>query len=365
MRSRLPAGRESGRRAGRGEKRLYAQGRSPRFAKRRRRSPAPIIIIAVVILLLGCWIFNLTFGSKKKVDTSSLSEYVNRVSPLVDASNNLSQTWAAIQSNLIQLIANPDDLNNQLKSIEDQCKELQDEARSLAVPDTEKDVNYALQMCFEQRYNAMKNYRPDLVNAIQAADVSVYSQNISKDLQELMRSDGSYYYYKQSITESLSENNISDVSLPDSVWLPNWDTATEKNVQAMLVSLKGSEAHGMGLGTVVLDPDGPTIEQGGEIVHAISYTKEMSVTVNVVNEGTRPETGVIVSISLYSTANPAPSKQDQTIASIAPGQTVQVVFSGLTPRTGGVRNVLEVKVQPVPKEVKLDNNQKLIYFTVG
>jgi hypothetical protein len=42
-----------------------------------------------------------------------------------------------------------------------------------------------------------------------------------------------------------------------------------------------------------------------------------------------------------------------------------VVFQGLKPTSGGVRNVLEIKVAPVPLEVIIDNNQKLIYFTVG
>ncbi len=323
-----------------------------------------MIIIAVVILLLGCWIFNLTCGSKKKVDTSNLSEYANRVGSLVDASNALAQTWASIQGNLVPLIATPESLNDQLKAVEDQCKELQDQARSLEVPEAVKDVNYALLMCFEGRYRAIKNYRPDLVNALSAADMQVYVQNISQDLQEFMRSDGSYYFYKRALSENLSNNNISDITLPDSVWLPNWEGATEKSVQSLLISLKGTEVHGMGLGNITLTPVGQIVDQGGETIHALPSTQEVSVTINVQNQGSRAEKDVVVSVSLYSTANPAPSKQDQTIPSMGPGETVQVVFPGLKPKSGGVRNVLEVKVAPVPLEVNIDNNQKLIYFTV-
>ncbi|OFW60355.1 MAG: hypothetical protein A2W01_00615 [Candidatus Solincola sediminis] len=323
-----------------------------------------MIIIAVVILLLGCWVFNVTCGSKKKVDTSNLSEYANRVSSLVEASNALAQTWTSIQANLVQLIATPEILNDQLKAVEDQCKELLDQVRALEVPEAVRDVNYALLMCFEGRYRAMKNYRPDLVNAISAADTQVYTQNISDDLQELMRSDGSYYYYKRSMSESLSENNIADTSLPDSVWLPNWDQATAESVRSMLISLKGTEVHGLALGGVTLSPAGRIVEEGGEAVHRIPYTQEISITISIQNQGSRAEKDVVVSVSLYSTANPAPTKQEQTIASIGPGETVQVVFAGLKPKTGGVRNVLEVKAGPVPLETLVDNNQKLIYFTV-
>jgi hypothetical protein len=307
----------------------------------------------------------MTCSSNKKVDTSNLNEYVDHVNSLVQASNALCQTWTSIKGNLVALIATPDALNDQLKSVEDQCKQLQDEARTLEPPDNLKDVNFALQMCLEQRYRAIKNYRPDLVNAIAAADTQVYSQNISADLQELVRSDGSYYYFKQAVGDALNQNNTSDVSLPDSVWVPDWDTATVKSVEAMLVSLKGTEVHGMALGAVTLTPAGQVVDQGGETVHSLPSTDEVSVTINIQNQGTRVEKDVAVSVSLYSTSNPAPTKQDQTIPSIDPGQTLQVVFQGLKPTSGGVRNVLEIKVAPVPLEVIIDNNQKLIYFTVG
>lgn len=342
---------------------MYAQTRTPRFAKR-RRSPAPAIIVAVIILLLGCWLFNMTCGSQKKVDTSNLSEYVNRVNSLVEASNSLAQTWSSIKAALPQLIATPENLNDQLKALEDQCKELQDQVRELEVPETVKQLHYALRMCFEQRYAAIKNYRPDLVNALSAADMQVYAQNISEDLQEFMRSDGSYHFYKRAMTDTLSENNISDIKLPDSVWLPNWQGATVEGVQSMLISLKGTEVHGMALGNITLAPKGRMDEEGGETIHRLPYAQEISVTIDVQNQGSRVEKNVVVSVSLYSTVNPAPSKQEQTIPSVGPGETLQVVFPGLKPKTGGARNILEVKVAPVPLETFIENNQKLIYLTV-
>jgi hypothetical protein len=342
---------------------LYAQVRTPRFTKR-KRSPAPAIIIAIVVLLLGCWIFNMTCGSKKKVSTSALSEYVNRVSPIAEASTSVGQNWSSIQANLTQLIANPDSLNEQLKQIEQQCNDLLDQAKALEVPDSMKTANAALLICLEQRYRAMKNYRPDLINALTAVDTGVYAKSISEDLQQLMYSDGSYRFYKQSATEILGENNITEVTLPDSIWLPNWENAAQSKVESFLVGLRGTELHGLAIGTVTLKPEGRTYEEGGETIHALPATDEVGVTVNLENQGNRPENDVILSISLYSEENLTPVKQEQTIASIGQGETLQVVFSGLKPITGGVRNILEVKVNPVPKEAFIDNNQKLIYFTV-
>jgi len=342
---------------------LYAQVRTPRFS-RRRRNPAPVIIIAVVVLLLGCWIFNMTCGGKKEVDTPALNEYVNRVRPIVEASTSVGQAWNSIQSNLPQLVANTESLDQQLKDIEKQCEDLLDQAKALEVPEGMSLAHSSLLICLEQRYRAMKNYHPDLINSLSAADLDVYAKSLSEDLQELMYSDGSYRFYKRAVTETLNQNNTTEVALPDSIWLANWEGAAVEKVKSFLVALRGMEVHGMAIGAVTLNPEGTIGEENGESIHRLPGTDEIGVTVNVQNQGTRPEKDVVVSVSLYSDANPSPSRQEQAIPAIGPGETIQVVFPGLRPMRGGVRNVLETRVAPVPQEAFIENNQKLIYFTV-
>jgi hypothetical protein len=118
------------------------------------------------------------------------------------------------------------------------------------------------------------------------------------------------------------------------------------------------------IGTVVLNPEGSLDEEGGETIHRLPYTEELSLTISIENQGNRVENNVVVSVSLYTEENPAPVKQEQTIPTLAPGETLQVQLGGLRPTAGGVRNILEIKVNPVPQESFVDNNQKLIYFTV-
>jgi hypothetical protein len=342
---------------------LYAQVRTPKFTKR-RRSPAPAIIIAIVVLLLGCWIFNVTCGGNKKEDTTQLNEYANLARSIAEGSTSVAQAWNSVQGNLPQLISDPDNLSEQLKQIEQQCSDLLDEANALQAPESVRLSHAALLICLEQRYRATKNYRPDLINALTAVDVDVYAQSISEDLQELVYSDGSYRFFKRSLSETLEANNITEVALPDSIWLANWDDATQRKVESFLVGLKGTELHGLALGTVVLDPQGDIVEEGGESVHLLPPTDVISITVNIENQGNRTEENVKITVSLYSVNDPAPTRQEQTIENIAVGENYQVVFEGLRPKTGGIRNVLEVKVEPVPKEAFLENNEKLIYFSI-
>ncbi len=345
---------------------MYAQVRSPKFSKK-RRNPAPAIIIAVVILLLGCWVFNLTCGGGgEEVETSALTEYANRVRPIVDTSTSVGQSWLAIHSTLAQLISNTDSLNEQLKGIEQSCLDLLEQARELEVPKGLETTHAALLVCLEQRYRAMKTYRSDLINSLSAVDLDVYAQSISDDLKELMYSDGTYRFYKRAVSEALDESNAQEVApLADSIWLADWEQAAYEKVKAFLVALRGTEVHGVAVGAVILNPEGSIEEEGGESVHRLPTTEELSLTISVENQGTRNENGLIISVSLYTASDPAPVRQEQTIDTIAPGETVQVEVGGLRPTAGGVRNILEVKVEPVPQESFVDNNQKLIYFTVG
>ncbi len=344
---------------------MYAQMRGPKFS-RRRRNPAPAIIVAIVVLILGCWLFNLTCGKGgKEVSTSALTEYVNRVRPIIDTSTSVGSSWNAIRSSLPQLVADPDGLNQQLTGIEQSCLDMLEQAKGIEAPEGLENAHTALLICLEQRYRGSKTFRSDLVNSLEAVDLDVYARSLSEDLQELMYSDGTYRFFRRAVTEVLEKNNIQEVApLTDSIWLADWDNASYESVKAFLTSLKGTEIHGLAVGAVSLNPEGQVEEIGGEDIHRLPETETLSLTVNVENQGNRAEKDVVVTVSLYTERNPAPTRQEQTIATINPGETLQVSFQGLSP-TSGVRNILEIKVNPVPQETFLDNNQKLIYFTIG
>lgn len=345
---------------------MYAQVRSPRFS-RRRRNPAPAIIIAVVVLLLGCWIFNITCGNGgKEVDTSALTEYVNRVRPIVDTSTSVGQSWYGIHSTLAQLVANPEALNDQLKGVEQSCLDLLEQAKVLEVPEGLEATHAALLICLEQRYRAMKTYRSDLINSLTAVDLDVYAQSLSEDLKELMYSDGTYRFYKRAVSEALEGSNAQEVApLADSIWLADWGQAAFERVRSFLVTLRGTEVHGVAIGTVTLNPEGSIVEEGGETIHRLPQTEELGLNISVENQGNRAENNLILTVTLYTATDPTPVRQEQTIAAIAPGETLQVDVGGLKPTAGGVRNILEIKIDPVPQESFVENNQKLIYFTVG
>ncbi len=322
----------------------------------------------MVVLLLGCWLFNVTCGGggKEVIDTSALTEYINRTRPIADTSTSVGQSWFAIHSTLTQMVSNPEGLNDQLKGVEQSCLDLLDQAKELEVPEGMETTHAALLICLEQRYRAVKTYRSDLINSLSAVDLDVYARSISEDLRELMYSDGVYRFFKRALTEAVEESGAQEVApLADSIWLVDWEQAAYERVKSFLVALRGTEVHGVAIGTVVLNPEGTLYEEGGETIHRLPATEELSLNISVENQGNRAEADLMLTVSLYTEIDTAPVRQEQTIATIAPGETLQIEVGGLRPTLGGVRNILEIKVNPVPQESFVENNQKLIYFTVG
>lgn len=341
---------------------MQQQTRTPKFV-RRKRNPAPLVIAAIILLVFGCWVFNKACGGGKETGTSDLSGYLNSVRPIIEASTDLGRQWNSMLASLTELVADPDGLNEQLRVIEEQSGELLDQARGLEVPVALESAHPALLICLEQRYRAMKKYRPDLINSLQAIDLQTYARSLAEDMQEIMYSDGSYLFFKRAVESILAENDIADTTLPDSRWLENFEQATVSRVENFLMALKGTEVHGLALGTVSFNPAGSIKAVGGEQVHFLPEAEQISVTVNVENQGTRTEKDVAVSLSLYADTS-SPTRQEQTIPSINPGETIAVEFTGLVPAGGGVRNSLEIKVAPVPQEAFIENNNKLIYFVI-
>jgi len=344
---------------------LYAHARTPRFSRRRRRNPAPAIIAALALLIFGCWVFNLTCGRRGGGGGSGLGEYASRVRSIAEATAGLGQAWNEVRQSLPQLIADTQSLDARLQELESQALDILSQAKAVVPPDDLELAHAALVICLEQRYRSLQNYRPDLINALSAVDLDVYARSLSEDLQGMVYSDGSYAFFRRQVSEAIQAGKVEDVTLPESAWMQDWDSADYESVKTFLVGLKGTEVHGVAVGAVMLKPEGTLVQEAGETVHRLPSTDEVNVTVTVENQGNRSESGVVVRISLYSTINTNPVRQEQTLESMAPGEKVQVVFTGLRPTTGRVRNILEIKVEPVPRETFIDNNQKLIYFTVG
>lgn len=344
---------------------MYASVKSPRFQRRSRRNLAPAIIVGIVLLIFFCWVFNLTCGKKKSPNASKLGAFVNEVRPSIDSSNMISQDWHTLKGGLLQEIADANQLDAKLKALVDRSKEAYDKATGVAVPQGMEQAAAALIQCLDQRYRGMEKYRSDLLNAVATLDLDVFCRNMGQDSRDFLFSDGSYEYFKSKATDILRQRNLNDITIVDSQWILSLDELNPDVIKGSLQVARGSELHGVAVSTVKLDPAGTVQTISGDDMHTLPAADELTVTVTIENQGNRKETGVTVSAVLYSDTNSNPQRMESIIDSLEAGAKVDVVFKGLKPTTGGVRNILELKVNAVPGESFTDNNSKVLYLTMS
>ncbi len=344
---------------------MYASVKTPRFQRRSRRNLAPAIIVGIVLLIFFCWVFNLTCGKNRSPNASKLGAFINEVRPAIDSSNMVGQDWHTLKGGLLQEIADPNQLDAKLKALVDRSKEAYEKASAVAVPQGMEQAAAALIQCLDQRYRGMEKYRSDLLNAVATLDLDVFCRSMGQDSQEFLFSDGSYKYFQARAGDILRQRNLNDISVVDSQWILSLDELDPGVIKGSLQVARGSETHGVAVTTVKLNPSGKVETVKGDDIHRLPEADELEVTVTVENQGNRKETGMTVSAVLYSENNSNPQRMESIIDSLDAGGKVDVVFKGLKPTNGGVRNILELKVNPVPGESFTDNNSKVLYLSTG
>ncbi len=345
---------------------MYAAMRSPRF-NRRKRNPAPVLIFAIIFLMVGCWILNATCSRDKEAVTPSeeYRRYVENVIPSISRSNDINRKRREILGNLASLMSDKERLEASLKSLVDECREVRDELFSVRPPEDLAMADASLKICADRRFRAMEKYRADLINVLfESMDTAVFVRNISEEMGDLIYADGDYQYFRIKVTDLLREKGVADVAVPDSRWTESMAEADPANIENFIRSMRGTEVHGVALGKISLDPQGRLTVEQGESVFYLPYTSELRVAVPVENQGNRPESGIPVVLTYYSSKDSSPRKLQRELGSLQPGETAEVVFEGIVPDGGGVRNVLEIMVGPVPWEQNTENNKKIIYYKI-
>lgn len=345
---------------------MYAAMRSPRF-NRRRRNPAPLLIFAIIFLMVSCWILNATCSKEKGAVTPSeeYKRYVEEVIPTIDRSNDINRRRRELLGDLAALMSDKNSLEASLKALVDDCREVRDGVFAVRPPADLEVADASLKICLDRRFRAMEKYRADLINVLfESMDTAIFVKNISEEMSELIYADGDFQYFRLKVTDLLREKGMADIAVPESRWMGSMAEADAQNIENFIRSLRGTEVHGVALGKVSLDPQGRLTVEQGESVFYLPYTSELRVTVPVENQGNRPENGIPVVLTYYSSRESSPRKLQKEIGALQPGETAEVVFEGIVPESGGVRNVLEIMAGPVPWEQNTENNKKIIYYKI-
>jgi CARDB len=302
-----------------------------------------LLLVLLVLGVKGC------LNARKE---RALKDYARNVTEIVDASKQTSDSF-------FKQLESPGSLSvteytNDIAADRSALDSLLQRTKALDTPGDMASAQQSFRLVVQLRRNALTNISNSISTALAKEGRTQAVNKISFQMKAMLASDVLYRQVAQpEMQDALKANGISDVTIPDSKFLPDDSWLDSTKVDTALSQVSGATSasatpgiHGLGL--VQTSANGQALTEGTPAT--ISAGGSPEVDVQVQNQGDSTETGVTVSVTVNG-GQPI----DQSISSIAAGET-QTVKIPITPAPKG-QVKLDVEVQPVPGEQVTDNNK--------
>ena len=323
----------------------------------RRGVAAGVALVVAIVLIIGIK------GCVDSQRQDALRAYGNDVGSIIGESDGqVGQPFFALLSGT----AGKDPLNVEvsINNYRDMALQEARRAQALSVPGSLVGAQRAFLLVLDLRAEALGKVADQIRTAMAkgSAGQQDAANVIAGEMQEFLASDVVYSQrVKPLIAQTLSSNGISTGRPPDTNFLADltWlDPVTVLNRLSgggggatggqVAPGLHGHALTGVSFGGQPLSP-APTVNR-------LTGAGSSDFTVTIANQGTNDETGVKVDLSLTG-SGPALSAS-KTIDQTKAGANASVVIPlSATPPTG-VPLRLTAKVEPVPGEKNVSNNQQ-------
>lgn len=246
------------------------------------------------------------------------------------------------------------DTQNQVAALRAASEQLLERAENLDVPGQMRDAQSAATLSLRLRRDALDSISDSVTKAAADTETDDAIESITNAMGEIYASDILWNQVSvPEIKQVLTSEGVDVPALPTEGFMPEQDVTKyldQSEIATIFSGVSGSGdtsgTHGLGLvqttlGGVALDPDTTnTVPSDAN-----------EVAVEVQNQGSVEETGIVVSVTVGGT------DFDTDIATLGPGETAtaKVPLSPL-PQPGAEVTV-EVLVQPVTGEADSSNNE--------
>ena len=311
----------------------------------RRAIAAGAGLLVIVLLVLGIK------GCLNARHDRALRDYGKNVADIVQQSNQISGSF-------FKQLENPGSLGvteytNNIASYRSGLDSLLQRTDQLSVPGDMGSAQQAFKLVMQLRRNAMTNISNNISTALGNEGRAKAVNKIAFQMKAMLGSDVLYRQIaKPDMEQALSNNNIDDVAIPESKFLPDDSWLDTTKVESALGQVSGSSStatpgvHGLGL--IQTSVAGTVLQPG--VPATVSAGSRPELDVEVQNQGGSTESGVTVSVTVNG-GQPT----TQQIPSIAAGATQTVKIPLTSVPSGQV--TLDVEVQPVPGEQVTTNNK--------
>jgi len=323
-----------------------------------------VLIIAAVIVswLTGLWSCETGRKDLTEEERLTIADYVNSISVLVQHSNKISINYFITLDSIKDITR--EELDNNLSEIIEESRIILENCEELYPPEFFEVPHGYLRLVFQIRNEAYENFKPALFNALQDLDVDASSSKIADSFLYMFMSDEIYKYFQEELKNSGESLGISNLTIIDSGILQDKNLTDSQNVISFISDIKTVTSLQERRGVAVIDQSvdfDPTIinEQGEYLI--LASGSEISVTINIENQGNIVENDVIVKM-IYKTEGISDTEEkNYTISVIDPSEQKSVTLSGFNAYPGK-KCELEITTGPVPGEVYLANNTVIYKF---
>jgi hypothetical protein len=315
---------------------------------------AIVLLLLLVLAVKSC---------RSAAKEQAFKDYNRDVGAFVQESEDESQ-------GLFDLLAkggqSPVELQNTVNGYASAAAQLVDRAKGTDHPGELDGAQRYLVETLEFRRDGLKGIAAELPRALGDRGEQA-TQRIAAYMQHFVTSDNIYSqrFYPKLQAGLKSEGLLGSEKPPKSVFLRDiqWVVPATAADRIGRIASGGSGGgstgpvapglHGTGLGTVTIQPGGQTLNAGGAT--QIKAAPNLSLDVQVANQGENDEKNVTVKVSLKGAGKPI--DLEEKLATIAAGQTktVSVPLSSTPP--AGQPVTIRVEVSAVPGEKKTDNNK--------
>jgi len=312
-------------------------------------------VILVVLAFRGC------LQARKE---RGITNYVTSVGSIMTQSEDTGKGFF----DLLESGSSSDgqlDYKNKILQFRGESQSLLDRANQLSVPGELSKAQQAVTLSLQLRRDALDKIADNVGPALAKSETADPIETITNQMSALYASDVLYEQVaKPQIDEVVKSEGISAPDLPAGNFVPPPPTGLawldQTKVADALAKVTGSTAldsgtHGMGLVQVSLG--GTTLSS--DAPNSVSST-DREVSVEVQNQGSAEESGVVVSVTLEG-QDPVQG----TIPKVAPGETATAKLQLTTLPTPGAEVTVNVLVEPVQGELDSSNNEASYSVTFG
>lgn len=317
---------------------------------------AGAIVLAVILIL----VVNSCRSNQKQ---SEYEGYIDDVNGVVSDSAALGKT---LNTQLTTPGIKLEDLRGDLEGLRDQQEQILTRTQDLQPPGPLVDQQEALIETMQFRVNGLAGLATALAQVAQTSNPDESGRLLSAQAQRLFASDVIYAdSFRAPAQEVLSDEDITDVSVPESAFMSNPElaapTAWKLLVQRLTQSPESGGLHGNGIQAVRVQPGDQQLSPSED--NTVKAVENLAFQVLIQNSGDSQETQVPVRLVIQQ--DPV-IRKEQIIDLINPGDTETVTFSGFGQLSFSTRTTLKVTVEPVSGEQNTGNNsaQYNVIFTL-